>query len=850
MAAFAFALRPLLPADGLSHGADTQLARRLVRMAARTLVLELNLARRQGLLEGATPSERFTYFTRTLDLSGLLTRYPVLARLLYQAVRQAVEAHQELLRRFAEDRAEIVATLLDGVDPGSLVAVETGKGDAHRRGRSVTTLRFADGRRVVYRPRPIDLHAHFNAQLGWLSARTSIALRTVALVPRDGYGWLEFAEQAPCADVTEVGAFYHRLGALLALLYAVDGTDMHFENLIACGDQPVLIDVETLFHPTLVVGDDPAALALASSVHRTALLPQMMLGDNGIADISGLGGDRGATLPVDAVGWADPGTDRMRLIRTPASAAGASNRPRIGDHEAEPAEYQAALSAGFHAGYDAIVGHREELLALVRECADDEIRFVARPTQLYARLLDESTHPDVLRDPLDRDLALDLLWAESQDDELLRALVPHEIGDLWAGDVPLVCSRPGSADLWTASGERLPDLLPCSGLDAVERKIAALGEVDRHDQQWLISAALASRPKPVEHRGGEPLSGQVTPTAPDAQRLLAAACGIADQILARAAIDGERMNWVGLELVDDRHWAVLPMGAGLSNGYTGVALFLAQLGALTGAARYLDAAHRTTSTIPRLLQAFAAEPEMAAAVGNGGFHGLGGITYALSRMTTLLGSDPLLVDAALALMPDSDAFDVVDGTAGALAAMISVHAETGLPSAEKLVCRYTDQLATMPVSGTGFARGAAGVDWALGRPASAAVPVDDVSWCSGLAGLVLAGAPGLERHLVEREPLRDMSLCHGELGVTEALAALADRGDEDAQAAVTRRAGLLLGALDEYGARCGTPGAVASPGLLTGLAGIGYGLLRLGFAERVPSVLLLSAPHHNENNEG
>ena len=44
--------------------------------------------------------------------------------------------------------------------------------------------------------------------------------------------------------------FYHRQGALLALLYVLDGTDMHYENLIAVGEQPVLVDVETLFHPS------------------------------------------------------------------------------------------------------------------------------------------------------------------------------------------------------------------------------------------------------------------------------------------------------------------------------------------------------------------------------------------------------------------------------------------------------------------------------------------------------------------------------------------------------------------------------------------------------------------------
>ncbi len=200
-------------------------------------------------------------------------------------------------------------------------------------------------------------------------------------------------DHEPCADVAGVAEFYRRLGALLALLYAVDGTDMHYENLIACGDQPVLVDVETLFHPTLTPDTDPAALALARSVHRTALLPHVLLGDNGAADVSGVGGDQGVLSPLDVVDWADAGTDRMRLVRRPRASTGALNRPLLGGVPAEPADYQDSLLAGFRTGYDAIVAHRDELLQLVRACADDEVRFVARATRQYARLLDESTHP-------------------------------------------------------------------------------------------------------------------------------------------------------------------------------------------------------------------------------------------------------------------------------------------------------------------------------------------------------------------------------------------------------------------------------------------------------------------------
>lgn len=859
-----------------------RLGARLVRVAARTLVLELNRARARGDLTGQTPTERFADFARGLDLPGLLTTYPVLARLLAQSCQHAVAAHRELLERLDADRAVVVRELLDGTDPGELVSVLADSGDAHRRGRSVAVLVFADGRRVVYKPRPLDLHEHFGQLLDWLNGKVpELGLRGVRLVTRQGYGWLEFVESRPCGSVAEVSRFYHRQGALVALLYALDGTDTHYENLIACGDQPVLVDVETLFHPTLppvsASGEDPAAAALLRSVQRTCLLPQVLLGDNGALDVSGLGGDRDAHLPVDSADWAAAGTDTMHLVRRTLRSAGALNRPRLGELEPEPGDYQSVLLNGFRAVYDGIVAHREELSELLAGFAEDEVRYVARPSQLYGTLLDESTHPDVLRDALDRDRVFDLLWTDSLRDPLHWRLVPHEIADLWAGDVPLFTCRPGSRDLWAADGSPVGQALPVSGLSSVRAKLSRMGEVDRHAQEWLIAAAFATRPGPVPHRSAEALPGHLTAEVPDPQRLLAAACGIADELLARAHPGQDRVNWLGLELVDERQWLVLPMGAGLANGYTGVALFLAQLAELTGAPRYVDLAVDALRPLPALLSSLAANRELGAAVGSGGFHGLGGICYALARLSGLLAGANLTDTLRLALDLATDLerttgsdepADVAEGLAGGLAAMLAVHRETGLAQAGDLAIRYADRLTSgvhRTSTGAGFARGPAGVGWALRRLAATigserheraanefghGTDIEGQGWCTGLAGLVLAERePQQVSLLAEQPPLRDLSLCHGELGVLDALAALASRGDQAAEAARNRRAGLLLGSLSQYGPRCGTPDGVPTPGLLSGLAGIGYGLLRLGFAH-VPSVLQLDTTNSTRSQLG
>lgn len=788
---------------------------------------------------------------RAAGLAALLAGYPVLARLLAQACLHAVDAQLELLDRFGADRDTIVELLFGGVDPGRLREVAT-SGGPHRRGRAVATLRFADGRAVVYRPRSPALLRHFGELVSWLNKTIpGLALRPVTTVVRQDHGWVEFVQHRPCASVAEVDRFYRRQGTLLALLYAVEAAELQHENLVAAGDQPVLVDVETLFHPSLdpvgTAGRDPAALALRSSVTRTALLPR----------------------PFDA------------------SHAG---RPRLGDQDVDPAEYRFALLTGFRAGYDAIVAHRDELTGpggLLRRCGDDEILVLARPGRAYATLLAESTRPDLLRDDRDRDLVLGRLATGAADDPALRRLVRAEIADLAAGEVPVFFGRPRSRDAWTSSGERVPDLLGVSGLDAATAKIMRMDEVDRLDQEWLIAAAMAADTAPVDHRGGDPAPEPAATAVPDPPSLLAAACGIADRIVAMSLQDEHRANWLGLELVDGRHWTLAPMGARLGDGYTGVALFLAQLGRLTDTDRYRELARTALRPVPGLLAALGADPGLARTVGPGGFLGLGGIGYALSRVGTLLGDDEITgwlpgaveLMGALADEPGRGPAGVATGHAGGLLAMLSVHAETGLATAGRVAAAFATRLADATAAGTepsaspypptGFAAGPAGVAHALRRFAatgaaapSAPVPRpvprlvvdgagDDFGWCAGVSGMVLANADGLGHQLdpaavdevvaalAERRPLRDASLCHGELGIVEALAVLARHGHAGAAETRVRYAARAIGALDRYGPRCGTPNGVPSPGLLTGLAGIGYGLLRLGFADRVPSVLLL-----------
>lgn len=891
----------------------------LARQAARTLVLELNVARATGRLAGDTPADRFRDFLRLTTgrhgISALLREYPVLARLLARTCLDAAAAMTELLQRFAADRADLVATLLSGVDPGPLVAIRRTAGDGHRRGRNVAVLRFADGAQVVYKPRPLQAHRHFNEVVAWFNTLPGTpGLRSPELLERSGYGWSEFIAARPCVDSGQLERFYLRQGAWLAVMHVLDGTDLHFENVVASADEPVLVDIETLFHPgapaspaRTVEAQDPAVRVLESSVYRTGLLPALLLGDETALDASGLGGDAGARSPVATAEWEAAGTDEMRLVRRFGTLPGAVNRPRLdgGPADADPADHAEELVAGFRAGYQAIAARREELTGpngLLQRFAHDEVRVVTRATREYATLLDESTHPDVLRDAAERERILRVLETDVLSAPVWPRLVDSEVEELRDGDIPLFTTRPGTSDLWTGPGERLPGVLDRSGLDRAADKIRAMGPDDLGRQEWIIRAALASRSAAPAHQVAEPaptLSGATlsvsapsadAPSAPDPDpaQLLAAACGTADQLVDRAhrnRADGDdpgRVNWLVLDLLGDCYWRLGPAAADLGYGYLGPALFLAQLATVTGVARYAEVAHRALTPVPRLLDTLAASPDDPAAVGSGAFAGLGGIAYALTHLAVLLDDSGIrdrigqAVALTVAAATAEEVSGVAEGTAGGLAALLAVHRATGDADAWRGAELCADRLLGGPFpAAPGFAFGGAGIGWALLRFAQAGgaerferaglaalrsavrLATDQAlgpSWCSGSPGIALAVAdspaaakdPELDafvRRTAEavsaRGPLPNGSLCHGETGVLELFAKLP--GASSGQTRHSRARALLAG-LDRTGPRCGTPGALPAPGLLTGLSGIGHGLLRLGFAEHTASALLLQPP--------
>jgi type 2 lantibiotic biosynthesis protein LanM len=912
-------------------------ARLLLRLS-RTLALELNVARLQGLLAEATPAERFRGFISRLrepeNALTILGEYPVLARQIVTDIDQWVESSGEFLRDLCADRGDLAATFYDGKGPGVLVKVSGGAGDSHRRGRSVLVAEFGSGFSVVYKPRPLAVDLRFQELLTWLNERGARPpFAPLKVLERRDHGWVEFVSAATCQSAEEVRRFYRRQGCYLALLYALEASDFHFENLIAAGEHPFMIDLEALFHSR--VGDEDlrqadalASAAAAHSVLRVGLLPQRAYtkDDYEGIDVSGLGGAPGQLSPHRVMRWEGAGTDEMRVVRERVAVSRAGHRPTLEGREVSVLGHRRDLAEGFADMYRLLLACRQELLSDAGPLArfeGAEVRAIVRDTHAYDLLLQESFHPDFLRDALDRDLFLDRLWAGVPERPYLARVVRAERRDLLEGDIPIFNTLPESGHLWSSSGERLDDFFDEPGITLARGRIGRLCERDLRQQLWFLGASLTTLSIDLYRDSWPSYTVSEPSREADRRRLLDAARAVGDR-LDELALRAEReATWIGVAGVDGRHCSLAPLDSSLYEGVPGVALFLAYLGAACGEERYKGLSRLALVTVRRQARRQAATLQRV-----GAFAGWGGFIYTLAHLGRLWDEPSLLdeademVERVLSLISRDDTFDIINGSAGCIASLIALYKcsprdrtlEAAICCGEHLVARAQKKGAgvawdtKVPARElpSGFAHGTAGIAWALmelaaltgeesfraaaeagteyerglfSKEAGAWVDGRDLgsfgrirngagaddqgqasvaTWCYGAPGIGLA-LLGVLRHTntaalkdeVERA-LRitleegfglNHSLCHGDLGNVELLLQAArSLADPEWKAQLERMTSVVLESVERHGWLCGIPLGVESPGLMPGLAGIGYQLLRLAEPEFVPSVLTLEPP--------
>ncbi|MEQ9481960.1 type 2 lanthipeptide synthetase LanM family protein [Coleofasciculus sp. F4-SAH-05] len=395
------------------------------------------LSRLLGQIQNSyTKTHYRAFIQQMLQGGGLLAffqDYPVLARLVATVTDFWVDATGEFIQRLTADWSTIQQTFQPDIELGQVNSINPCKSDPHNQGRAVIEVSFTSGLKLIYKPKDLGLDvAYFNI-LNWCNQHFIQSPHFPSLQPykllkvlnRATYGWVEFVEYLPCQNQAEIKRYYQRAGQLLCLLYVLGANDCHHENLIAWGEHPVLVDLETLMqHPFQEIagqarkeGAKAVSLAqrqLRDSVIRTGLLPHWHLGsDRRTAyDSSGLAGFGNQETPYQIPKWENINTDRMVLTHETAKMSSQTNAPSLAGIIQAPSEYVNELVDGFEQKYRFLVAHREALLATdgpLAALSHQRVRCLFRSTQVYASVLQKSLHPQYLRDGVDRSIELEVL---------------------------------------------------------------------------------------------------------------------------------------------------------------------------------------------------------------------------------------------------------------------------------------------------------------------------------------------------------------------------------------------------------------------------------------------------------
>ena len=299
--------------------------------------------------------DQFGIEMRAAGFRHLFEDKPVLLRLLAVVVRQWIETSGKLIRRLDSDLLAIRREIFSANDKTQVAKIESELSDPHNGGYSVKIVTFTDGSRVVYKPKDLRAELAWHKLVERLNlAESPIKLKSVRVLARDHYGWSEFIDHIGCADQESCKRYFRRAGALLALFHCFAANDMHQENIIAAGDHPVPIDLETILQSAAArnASADPEAEAfnaatekLANSVMMVGLLPVYGRSpENRVYAIGGLTADWNSKIKIK---WDKINTDDMRPTRSKEVSNANLNLPHVDGRYAKLGEHVDDVVSGF-----------------------------------------------------------------------------------------------------------------------------------------------------------------------------------------------------------------------------------------------------------------------------------------------------------------------------------------------------------------------------------------------------------------------------------------------------------------------------------------------------------------------
>lgn len=729
--------------DILKDFADELLVR-LQNIALRTLIAEMHGCKQRGELCGSDSREEYLDFCRISGTKEFLSRvsetYPVLLRCLNQCVRKQLHYYEQVIRWFYEDKEKIEDSFFTDGSPGKIVKMESGLSDLHNGGKEVMKISFENGNILLLKPRSMRNEQYFAELLEWIGERTGIDQYRYPILSEEDHSWCGIVEYRMCQSQAELHRYYQRIGEQLLLAYVLGTNDIHYENLIACGEYPVIIDLEALIHNSNSKEEETAEEAVRSwiggSVLSTGILPSYTWNGSGEGiDGSAIHSQKGQKLPFK-IPTVDKGeTADMYITYREGYSSEGKNIAHVEGQSENLVMYIDDIEKGFSQAYEVVRKEKEIFLQELAKGKGLQSRIVLMHTQRYTMLLNSSYHPSLLMDGADREIFLSSIgqgrW-ESQCE-----IVKEEIRCLLHGDIPSFSFLMEEKGVYNADGRNCEgNYFRTEAWMVICEKVNRLSEMDLNRQRDLIRTSIELIP---ENRAGfsnklyeadeEPEEDQTRLILEKIEELTSRLCDYAIWNPQKTEV-----SWFALRFaVSGKYaWEIRPMGIYFYDGLSGLLL----LTTVMQKKRRVENIERIRMALRK--QVFQYTDRGLASLNNlqsrntGAYTGEGSLVYTYLLLYHLTREEIYLQYAVKhativsQILEDDSCQDLLGGRAGAAWVFIQLYEatkeQTYLQEAERAICLMLPEMI----------RTEYGIGW---RPEGIEVPIGGIA--HGNAGILM-----------------------------------------------------------------------------------------------------------------
>lgn len=412
---------------------------RLEPLCIRTLILEIKFCKENKVIQASDIKIEYEIFLQEClknlsYMEGFWRIYPLLLCEIVEACNEYVLLLRNMVERLEKDRKEIIRELCNGKEFEMLVRVESDMADFHDYGETVVKIVLDNGITIYYKPQKNNLKKIYLEYLKVLYKDQKLDSYDYKIVFQSKYSWEKEVYYKECATETEIKNYFTRLGINLFLCYAIGAADIHYENVIAAGEFPVLIDMEVIKRNKNSNIMRDIEKFMSDSVLNIGILPVYMKGTNNSVFNAGiLRNEESCKTIYDIPVVANSQTSDIRITYKKSVVNTGQCLPKINGKGVKLEKYLYFFIKGFYNSFCIWKNRRLEKKIKV-SLKKENFRYILRATQEYSMILLIIRNPEYLCNKEKRNKLVDLLLQQSE--EYNVQIIEYEKKCLLKGNIP------------------------------------------------------------------------------------------------------------------------------------------------------------------------------------------------------------------------------------------------------------------------------------------------------------------------------------------------------------------------------------------------------------------------------